>query len=97
MIREFAYDKHSKDHFEGLIEELSEEIQSLQEERAELRVEGGKNFASFKRFIELRENLPQYWIAADFEQKAILAKLVILNLEISGRELASLSVKKPFS
>ncbi|MGB0507656.1 MAG: hypothetical protein ACPGGK_15815, partial [Pikeienuella sp.] len=51
---------------------------------------------TFTRFLELRENLVQYWNFADYAKKAIFSKIALSNLIIKGQDVASLSFKKPF-
>jgi hypothetical protein len=50
---------------------------------------------SFLRFLELRENLHHYWVAANYNQKEQISKNLLSNLTITGQEIRSASWLKP--
>lgn len=58
--------------------------------------ENASRILTFHSFLELRENLVQYWNFAGYVKKAIFSKIAISNLNLLGQEVANLSFKKPF-
>lgn len=91
------YDMHTQKQFETRIKAVSKSIQELQAKKSETAGDWEKRAIKLCQFLELRENLGLYWKTADYAQKTKFSKIVILNLEIQGREVVSLRLKKPFS
>jgi len=96
LISAKSYDKDSQEHFESRIQELSETIESLSIEKSELGKDNTQKTVSFVHFLELIENLHQYWISANLKQKGQISKNLLLNLCISGQAVRSANWLKPF-
>jgi len=96
MISQNLFDHHTKQQFETRIEELSDIIEDLKNNRKNGFKNSDTRILTFHKFLELRENLVQYWNFADHEQKATFSKIVLWNLTLQGQEVANLSFKKPF-
>lgn len=84
------------EQFETRIDELIDIIEDLRYRRKTGFENNSARILTFYKFLELRENLVQYWNFADYEKKAIFSKTVLLNLTLQGQEVANLSFKKPF-
>lgn len=96
MISQNLFDPHTKKQFETRIEELAESIADLKYRRKGLTQENSSKVMTFHSFLELRENLVQYWNSADYEKKSIFSKIAVSNLTLKDQEVAHLSFKKPF-
>ena len=96
MISQNLYDDHTKDQFETRIEELADTIEDLRYRRKSGFEKHSSHILTFYKFLELRENLVQYWNFADYEKKAIFSRIVVSNLELKCQEVAILRFKKPF-
>ncbi len=96
MISQNLYDPHSKKQFETRIDELVDMIDDLKHRRKTGFQKISARILTFYKFLELRENLVQYWNFADYEKKAIFSKIVVLNLTLKHQEVAILRLKKPF-
>ncbi len=96
MISQNLFDIHTKEQFETRIEELSDMIEDLRYRKKNGFEKNSARILTFYKFLELRENLVQYWNFADYEQKAIFSKIVVSNLTLQDQEIAILSFKKPF-
>ncbi len=97
LISAQCYDDHSKEQFESRIDELADLIEGLRHRKSKITHQSDELCVSFFRFLEPRENLLHYWVSADFEQKAKISKIIVLNLNIRDKEVAISSWKKPFS
>ena len=97
MIRQKLYDEQTKEQFETRLTELAETIDNLNYRKNSGFETARARTLSFYKFLELRENLVQYWNFLDYEKKAIFSKIVISNLTLQWQEVANLSFKKPFS
>lgn len=97
MISRDLYDVHSQEQFETRINELTDSIEDLKYRRKSGFQNSTSQLVTFYKFLELKENLVQYWNFADFQKKAIFSKIVLWNLTLQGQEVANLSFKKPFS
>ena len=96
MISQKLYDNHSKEQFESRIDELADTTEDLRHRRKTGFEKNSARVLTFYKFLELRENLVQYWNFADFEKKAIFSKIILSNLTLLDQEVANLSFKKPF-
>ena len=96
MISQNLFDTHSKVQFETRIEELADIIEDLRYRRKSGFEKNSARILTFYKFLELRENLVQYWNFADYEKKAIFSKIILSNLTLRSQEVAILSFKKPF-
>ena len=96
MIGQNLFDQHSQEQYETHIEELSDLIEDLKNNRENGFKNSDTRILTFHKFLELRENLVQYWNFADYEKKAIFSKIVLWSLTLQGQEVANLSFKKPF-
>jgi hypothetical protein len=96
MISQKLFDEHTKKQFETRIDELSNVIEDLHYRRKSGFEKNNTRILTFYKFLELRENLVQYWNFADYEKKAIFSKIAISNLKLKCQEVAILSFKKPF-
>jgi len=96
MIAKDLYDQHTQEQFETRIDELSETIEDLRYRKKIGFEKNSAHILTFYRFLELRENLVQYWNFANYEQKAIFSKIAVSNLTLQDQEIAIFSFKKPF-
>ena len=96
MISQNLYEAHSKEQFETRIDELADTIEDLRYRRKSGFEKNSARILTFYKFLELRENLVQYWNFADYEKKAIFSKIILSNLKLKCQEVAILSFKKPF-
>jgi len=96
MIAKDLYDEHTKEQFEARIDELSETIEDLRYRKKIGFEKNNTPILTFFKFLELRENLVQYWNFTKYEHKAIFSKIALSNLTLQGQEIAIFSFKKPF-
>ena len=97
LITKDLYDKDTRAELEPRIEELSELIDGTFSTKKSLNLSKEHKVWRFKKFLELKRNLHQYWITGDLQKKANFSKIAFLNLVFRGARLAILSYKKPFS
>jgi len=91
LISANAYDKHSKTHYETRLKELAQSEENLRSSRTVHSDDLKSKAISFRKFLELIENLPQHWANANHQQKAILSKILFWNLNVKGAETRSIS------
>ena len=96
LIGQNLYDIHSQEQFETEINNLSDTIEDLKYRRKNGFQNSSSRILTFYKFLELKENLVQYWNFADYSKKAIFSKIVLWNPTLQGQEVANLSFKKPF-
>jgi len=96
MISQKLFDVHTKEQFETRIEELADTIEDLRYRRKSGFEKNSAHILTFYKFLELRQNLVQYWNFADYEKKAIFSRIALSNLTLQCQEVANLSFKKPF-
>jgi len=76
---------------------LDKEIGDIKSEIKKCLADNRQTVASFKKFIELKENLHWYWHNANEEQKKRLAEILILNQTVKGTEIRSINWNGPFA
>lgn len=96
MISQNLFDNHTKEQFETRISELADMVEDLRYRKKNGFEKNSAHILTFYKFLELRENLVQYWNFADYEKKAIFSRTIVSNLTLQSQEVANLSFKKPF-
>jgi hypothetical protein len=96
MISQNLFDVHTQEQFETRIKELVTTIDDLRYRKKSGFEKHSSHILTFYKFLELRENLVQYWNFADYEKKAIFSRIALSNLTLQCQEVANLSFKKPF-
>ena len=94
-INAHEYDLETKDWCASRLKELDREIGEVKAELLKLGQDNKSKVRTFKQFIELKENLHHYWLAADDTQKRAFCGKLILNLNIKDRKIGSMTWQKP--
>jgi len=96
-IQAYQYDDETKKWCRSKLKELDKDIGDLKMDLKKCTADSNYAVASFKKFIELKENLHWYWHNANEAQKKTLAEILVLNCVVRGREIRSISWKSPLA
>lgn len=96
-IAAYQYDDDTRSWCRARLKELDKEIGDIKSEIKKCLADNRQTVASFKKFIELKENLHWYWHNANEEQKKRLAEILILNQTVKGTEIRSINWNGPFA
>lgn len=97
MIQAGDFGKDEREWFAGKIEKLNDQIAKTESANRKLTGDINQKTMSFRKFIELTQNLNEMWLSADFEKKRVISEKILLNLTLEGREVRSVTWKSPFS
>lgn len=96
-IDAYQYDDETRKWCRARLKELDKNIGEIKSDIQKCQADNRHAIATFKKFIELKENLHWYWHNANEGQKKRLAEKIVLNLIIEGPEIRSVTWKSPLS
>jgi len=96
-IEAYQYDDETRKWCRARLKELDKNIGEIKADLKKCLADNRQAVATFKKFIELKENLHWYWHNANEEQKKRLAEKLLLNLIVKGPEIRSMTWKGPFA
>jgi len=96
-IEAYQYDDETRKWCRARLKELDKNIGDIKGELKKCLADNRQAVATFKKFIELKENLHWYWHNANEEQKKRLAEKLLLNLTVKGPEIRSMTWKGPLA
>ena len=97
LVAAKEYDADARKHHEKRSREIKEELKNYRELLDSYSKDFDEHIQTFEELVELVQNAHQYWANANADQKAILEKLLVLNLIVENGRVQSVSWKKPFN
>lgn len=96
-IKAYEFDDDTKKWCSKRTKELNSEISIIKQEVRNLSHDQQSEVRTFKQIIELKENLHKLWLVADHAQKQAICEKLVLNLQINGTEIRSITWSKPIA
>ncbi len=96
MISQDQFDADAKKWHKDKKSVLKEEFLNYKKEQQDIDGEFDKDMITFEAFLELSNNAHHYWAKANPQQKHRIAEIMLLNLIVKGKEVQSMTFKKPF-
>jgi len=97
MIEAGDFGKDEREWFSNKVERLNDQIADAESANRKLAGDINQKTMSFRKFIELTQNLHQMWLSANPEKKREISEKILLNLTLEGREVRSVTWKSPFA
>lgn len=96
LSRQGEFDADSKAIHEKKKAKFKQTLITHREEEKAINQKHDDDLKTFTNFLELSINAHQYWALANNDQKRRISEILLLNLIVDGKEVQSMTLKKPF-